>query len=321
MIFMLGSLGLLQAILMPLYGALVRFRAHYNPMGLQLDSESEGDVQPRTGPVISSFFAMLRRVHKIEGWSGLYKGLMPLLLSQSLSFSFFFLMIFLSNSNLLHVASYVDTLIYNIFAMLVSLPLVVITNRCRTGTQFHSLRVLLTPTERQKPWTLYLTPGFLVAKVAHIAYVLGLRSIRQLVLPELANPHFNIRYISLIKAIFLAITLLSTGVILTPLEVIAIRLSIQRNHAASEFNSISQEGGTEEAMEYAGADEDVIKYVTSSFYFEFPELMFHKYSLRTEREPYVGFVDCAKRIIEEEGWSTLYRAWWLTILAACGGPL
>lgn len=60
----LGSLALSLAILVPLAGTLVRFRAHYNPKGLQLDSE--GGVQPHTGPVISSFFSMLRRVHRIE---------------------------------------------------------------------------------------------------------------------------------------------------------------------------------------------------------------------------------------------------------------
>jgi hypothetical protein len=64
MLLLLGSLALSLAILVPLAGALVRFRAHYNPKGLQLDSE--GGVQPHTGPVISSFFSMLKRVHRIE---------------------------------------------------------------------------------------------------------------------------------------------------------------------------------------------------------------------------------------------------------------
>jgi len=66
--------------------------------------------------------------------------------------------------------------------------------------------------------------------------------------------------------IFFLIALLST-VILAPLQVIVIRLSIQRNHAAPEFNSISQEedGDAEEVMEYAGVDEDVIGYVMIVF--------------------------------------------------------
>jgi hypothetical protein len=62
--FLLVSLALSLAIVVPLTGALVRFRANYNPKGLQLDAE--GDVQPHTGPVISSFFGMLRRVYRIE---------------------------------------------------------------------------------------------------------------------------------------------------------------------------------------------------------------------------------------------------------------
>ena len=36
--------------------------------------------------------------------------------------------------------------------------------------------------------------------------------------------------------------------------------------------------------------------------------------LRNDKDPYLGLVDCAKRIIDEEGWGTLYRGWWLTML-------
>jgi hypothetical protein len=56
--------------------------------------------------------------------------------------------------------------------------------------------------------------------------------------------------------IFFVVVVVSTA-ILTPLEVIATRLMIQRNHASAEFNPESQEE-EEEGMEYAGAEEDVI---------------------------------------------------------------
>ncbi|KIL00697.1 hypothetical protein PAXRUDRAFT_821382 [Paxillus rubicundulus Ve08.2h10] len=312
MFLLVGSLAVSLAMLVPLTGALVRFRAHYNPKGLQLDPE--GDVQPHTGPVITSFFAMLMRVYRIEGWPGLYKGLMPTLLSTSVVT--LFLMVFLSDSNLRHgrystpSTGVLGMLAYSLFAMLISLPQTIITDRAITTPHklpyfdpVYSLRILLTPTERRRPWILYLTPGLLAAQVAHIAYViLGLRAVRQLLLPELAHPGLPSKDISVVKlAIFLCLSLASTA-ILAPLEVIAIRLAIQRNHAAPEFNSISQEedGDAEEATEYAGVDEDVI-------------------GLRTEREPYTGLVDCAKRIIDEEGWSALYRAWWLTMLGCLGG--
>lgn len=51
-------------ITVPLTGALVRLRANYNPKGLQLDDE--GNVEPHTGPVVTSFFGMLARVKRIE---------------------------------------------------------------------------------------------------------------------------------------------------------------------------------------------------------------------------------------------------------------
>lgn len=62
--FLLISLGFSLAIVVPLTGALTRFRANYNPKGLQLDAE--GGAQPYTGPVVSTFFGMLKRVHRIE---------------------------------------------------------------------------------------------------------------------------------------------------------------------------------------------------------------------------------------------------------------
>jgi hypothetical protein len=88
---------------------------------------------------------------------------------------------------------------------------------------------------------------------------------------------------------FLAFSALST-LVLSPLEVIATRLSIQRNHSTdSSANEID--------AEYAGEDEDVI-------------------GLRSEEDPYVGLVDCGKRMIDEEGFASLYRAWWLTMIGA-----
>lgn len=103
-----ASLGVSLLITVPLTGALVRVRgmyasrrnphaslnhalaANYNPRGLQLDAD--GNIEPHTGPVVTSFFGMLARVKRIEvsciksprrlptklialqGWAGLYKG-------------------------------------------------------------------------------------------------------------------------------------------------------------------------------------------------------------------------------------------------------
>jgi len=128
---------------------------------------------------------------------------------------------------------------------------------------FHSLRVLLTPTELRKPWILYLTPGLLAAELLHICYVvIALRALRHLLLPSLSQRDdsqpldFSPR--SLI--VYIATSLFSTA-ILCPLEVISTRLAVQRNHESAEFNSVAQEevGDAEDLPEYSPA-EDVIGY-------------------------------------------------------------
>ena len=59
-----GSLALSLALFVPLTGALVRVRANFNPKSIQLDAE--GNVEPHTGPIVTTFFGMLRRVKRIE---------------------------------------------------------------------------------------------------------------------------------------------------------------------------------------------------------------------------------------------------------------
>jgi hypothetical protein len=62
-VFVLALLFVL-GISVPLAGALVRFRASYNPRGLALDAE--GGATPHTGPVVNSYLGMLKRVYTIE---------------------------------------------------------------------------------------------------------------------------------------------------------------------------------------------------------------------------------------------------------------
>jgi hypothetical protein len=84
---------------------------------------------------------------------------------------------------------------------------------------------------------------------------------------------------------------------LSPLEVIATRLSVQPNQGGAMGGAAPDhsEGETPEGVEYCGADEDVI-------------------GLRPTDDSYTGAVDCARKLIEEEGWQSLYRGWWWTLL-------
>ncbi|KAJ7497353.1 mitochondrial carrier domain-containing protein [Mycena latifolia] len=307
-IVLVPSLAISLGVIVPLSGVLVRFRANYTPRGLALDHE--GSAVPHTGPVVNSYFGMFKRVWLLEGVAGLYKGLMPTFLA-TLTVSIIILT-FLDTTSHRHgayrapTASVLGTLFYSIGMMILSLPTAIITYRSITTPlklpyfkPIKSLRVLLTPTEMRRPWILYMTPGLLPAECLHIGYVtLILGPLHRLLVPLMAEgPAVAFPEISPVKlSVYFAVVLVSTG-ILAPLEVIATRLAIQRNHSSAEYNSVTQEveGEPEEVPEFAGAEEDVI-------------------GLRNEAEPYLGLVDCAKTIINEEGFRALYRAWWITLL-------
>ncbi|PPQ67246.1 hypothetical protein CVT25_005830 [Psilocybe cyanescens] len=310
LILLLAS-AITLAVFVPLTGILVRFRANYNPKGLQLDSE--GGTAPHTGPVVHSYFGMMSRVYKLEGWAGLYKGLMPTALS---TFAVSLVIMFAMDTQGPRHGKYrapetgvLGTLFYSFIMLIISLPTSIITYRSITTPHKLSylnvtaaLRALLTPTERRRPWILYLTPGLMAAEALHVCIiVLFLGPLRRLLLPGLSERGAAPGDISMIKLMIYLIIFCATVMVLAPLEVIATRLAIQRNHASAEYNSVSQEidGDADNTVEYSGAEEDVI-------------------GLRNEGDPYLGLLDCAKRIIDEEGWMTLYRAWWITMLGGLG---
>jgi len=310
-IILLLAMIISLAILVPLTGILVRFRANYNPKGLQLDSE--GGATPHTGPVVRSYFGMMVRVYRLEGWAGLYKGLVPTAIS-TLFVSVIILLV-VETDQPRHgkyrapETGVMGTLFYSLAMLIISLPTSIMTYRAITTPHNLSyfnlrrgLRSLLTPTERRRPWILYLTPGLMAAETAHICIVvLFLGPLRRWLLPGLSEEGIKPGSISIVKLIIYLTILCFSILVLTPLEVIATRLAIQRNHASSEYNSVSQEveADAEDNAEYSGAEEDVI-------------------GLRNEGDPYLGLVDCAKRIIDEEGLMTLYRAWWITLLGGLG---
>ena len=84
-------------------------------------------------------------------------------------------------------------------------------------------------------------------------------------------------------------------IVLCPLEVLASRLSVQRNHNKSETGvPVPIEEETPSGLEFSGVEEDVI-------------------GLRDEDQPYGGLWDTVKKVVDEEGWNTLYRAFYLTL--------
>ncbi|EMD37377.1 hypothetical protein CERSUDRAFT_114050 [Gelatoporia subvermispora B] len=306
----LFSLAISLLIIVPLTGAVVRLRANYNPKGLQLDPE--GNVEPHTGPIVTSFFGMLRRVKRLEGWAGLYKGLMPTLLATAFLSVFAVMALDATNPSIhgrvdLPTTSPLESMLYGLVYLIVSLPAIIITDRAITTpyklpsfSPIKALRVLLTPTERRKPWILYATPGLFVAEVLHIVYVAFiLGTLRIWLVPAPGEDQSRFETFHPVKfSIFIIIQTLSVT-IMCPLEVMSTKLAIQRNHAVPEYNSVEQE-----------AEDAITDYADLEEYSPDEEVI----GLRSEKDPYLGFIDCFKRIVDEEGWKTLYRAWWITML-------
>lgn len=175
-----------------------------------------------------------------------------------------------------------------------------------------SLRLLLTEYERRRPWVLYFTPGLFFAQALHVFFVsLVFRLVRLILVPSLAHgldraeKDGSIQSISTVRlSIFILFQALAGTAILSPLEVMSERLSIQRNFTpGAEFEeedaelAAAQSG--EPGVEYIGQGEDVLNLRSSS-----------------GEEPYKGLKHCMNRIQEEEGTGTLFRAWWLTMLGA-----
>jgi len=153
---------------------------------------------------------------------------------------------------------------------------------------------LLSPGERRNLFKLYLIPGL-------FASVLSLDMTYHCLILSRARM-FTFRYDTPLDFTLLYGSILVITLLLCPLEVIIIRLALQKYrtthyHApsASELLSISDDehesGGLQgqEGLRFLGS-EDVV-------------------NLRGEIEPYKGLVDCARKIVREEGWNMFWRGW------------
>lgn len=170
-----------------------------------------------------------------------------------------------------------------------------------------ALQILLTPYELHRPWVLYLAPGLMLARTLHVIWLVFIqRGVRRLLLPSLdpdklaeTDDPIGMFDSPIRLGFYIFFVGLGAVAVLTPLEVISTRLSVQRNNSqVGGFGAVPEEELPD--LEYAGRDEDVI-------------------ALRPEDNPYEGFVQCGKSILQEEGPETLLRAWWVTLAASLLG--
>jgi len=243
-------------------------------------------------------------VHRVEGWAGLYKGLMPSIISSLiiiLAVTPLGVLFALNHRVGPHGRVYIPLqsgiLLWainfglSIIPVLLLIPMQILTNRAITTpyklTAFDyktAFRVLLSPAERARPALLYIAPGVALADTLEALVTPALALLRYLVVPRL--PHFGIGLGAALPVILL------TTALLTPLQVALARLTLQRRNGAPAAAAPPEY--TEATPTYP---EDVVEFRTAS-----------------EHAAYTGLFDCATKIAREEGAMVLFRAWWVTAI-------
>ncbi|KAJ7231414.1 hypothetical protein B0H12DRAFT_1146655 [Mycena haematopus] len=291
-------LALTLGITIPFVGVLVRYRANYTPKtgAVRLDDEAGPGAAPRADASIG-YFGMMKRVHRLEGWAGLYKGIMPTLITSLIAVvvvapvSVVLLQFQDPTAPRPHFSLVPWTVGFglSVIPALLLVPMQIITNRAMTTPHKlaafaprAALRVLLSPAERAQPLRLYLAPGVALA----------------IALETLIAPLPNVLRLATTGSLALVLgtavpAVVLTTALVTPLEVLTARLTLQRRPGA------------------APAEMDA---VVVPLYSTEPVIEFRESGADAEEAPYTGLLDCARKIVAEEGWGVLTRAWWLTAL-------
>jgi len=153
-----------------------------------------------------------------------------------------------------------------------------------------ALRVLLSPAERAQPLRLYLTPG-----VAFATLLEGLLGPFTILIDRLLGTGIFLQHHTLSLVGATVVTTLVATLFLTPLEVVATRLTLQR--LGDEDTSVPS---TVDESEFIALVEPVV-------------------DVRGVQEKrYTGLIDAGRAIVREEGVKVLFRAWWLTTLLLVG---
>ncbi|KAK7025536.1 hypothetical protein VNI00_015889, partial [Paramarasmius palmivorus] len=229
---------------------------------------------------VTGYFSVLQRVYQIEGWSGLYKGFSPSfllfvfvlsVLSTYLGFDFSTPRLPWRSDDL----GILGGIMYAFLSMLVGIPMEVVKNRAIVTpyklpyfNPLTCLRILLSPTERAKPWKLYLLPGLFTTYVAQLLITVAIiPMVRILLLPF--NGGFN--PLSAVAATGYLFFALACSAIKAPLQVAWIRLSIQRCHTDDNLSE-AEEAETYGVEPYSSETEVI--------------------TLKDEQYPYYGLQHC-----------------------------
>ncbi|KAF7350141.1 hypothetical protein MVEN_01316500 [Mycena venus] len=233
-----------------------------------------------------SYIGKMRRVHRIEGWAGLYKGIMPSIIATLIAmvaispFAIFLSMghrvlpggrvvITTPSGLVLWILSFA----FAVIPAILVIPMQIITNRAittphklATFAPKAALQLLLSPRRARAPMEALLRPGRRPLRVP----------------PGPRRPHARPRPAPRPRPLRLAPPP-------RPPRVMGARLTLQRLGAASDGAPEADPASAPPAY----GEEEVMEF-------------------RTQEAPYTGLIDCGRQMVEEEGWRALLRAWWVT---------
>ncbi|KAL0064262.1 hypothetical protein AAF712_008847 [Marasmius tenuissimus] len=286
-------------VFVPLSGVLVRWRVHYNPRRIELvatDTEQQPEALPDRTSYVTGYFSTLRKIYVIEGVSGYYKGLLPDTLRRVFgTFMNVITFSYLSRQGLYTLPwenfKWNDGLWLVLIVALnlfIDIPLQILTTRAIV-TPYKlpwtkprvGLKMLLSPIEPKLTWMFVIGLTFsLLARPTVIQYTVWWKL---LVLKLIFN---------LTLATFLSVWMVAQA-----------RLAVQR--------TLQTDGASEDAnIAAVAASAGVELYSTEEVI----------NSRDAVEDPYVGLVDCFKKIAAEEGRRTLFRAWWISFIKVVPFP-
>ncbi|KAF9259075.1 hypothetical protein L218DRAFT_963944 [Marasmius fiardii PR-910] len=284
---------LLTLATVPFSGALIRWRVHYSPKRIQLEDSEAGQESAHATLTVTGYFSTLKRVYQLEGWAGLFKGLLPMFLTFAIKlFSLVGLITIVHKIRLPFSLSLwkmgFDMVVIGIPMQVFTARAVVTPYRLSYMKPSAAFKLLLSPTERRQPWRLYLLPGLAASQ-----FCLVLTSF--LIYPLFSGMRHSTPLLAGLKLIVYFSFGLAWTTLQTPLLNVNSRLAVQRIHKGDDVEISEAEVAAAIGIQVYSNEEVIV--------------------LREEEDPYKGVFDCLKKVIAEEGWKSLFRAWWITALS------
>ncbi|KAG6851116.1 hypothetical protein H0H93_000996 [Arthromyces matolae] len=166
------------------------------------------------------------------------------------------------------------------------------------------VNALFTPWERTKPYKI-VSPALLATLLHQIVLqIFAFHPLREMLD---TNKTHEIESVRILKAAGILGLLIIDTLICTPLDVIVTRLAVQTNQNALLCTTDDSVDNTTDIPH----DE---KSTTLTPELELPVDTAAVTYRGGNLEPYIHGYDCAKKIVNEEGWGVLYRGWFITFL-------